>query len=222
MASPEVLNFSGLLASIPGDKPTGIDLRADTTPGSDYYAIRDARKTASDIERRFDKGEDTDAEGKKIPPPDWRPVLERATKVLSEKTKDLEVVAYLTEALVRLRGFAGLRGGYRLSRGLVEQFWEGLYPTATNGEVQDRFSHILYLNGIEGPGTLIVPVRKIPMTAATSIGVFDLTHLQQARSLAQIKDAKSRQKRIDDGAITLETIQKAVAETPAKFYVDLV
>ncbi len=87
---------------------------------------------------------------------------------------------------------------------------------------QERFSHILYLNGIEGPGTLIVPVRKIALTAATSLGTFNLTHHQQARSLAQLADAKLRQKRIDEGAITLEKIQKAVAETPAKFYTDLV
>jgi type VI secretion system protein ImpA len=221
MASPEVLDLAALLVPISGDKPAGLDLRADTTPDSDYYAVRDARKAASDTERRIDKGE-TDAEGKPIGPPDWRPVLERATKVLAQKTKDLEIAAYLTEALVRLKGFAGIRDGYRLSRGLVEQFWDGLYPAATDGEVTDRFSHILYLNGIEGPGTLIVPVRKIPMTAATSEGAFNLTHLQQARSLEQIKDAKVRQKRIEEGAITLETIQRAVAETPAKFYADLV
>jgi type VI secretion system protein ImpA len=216
MASPEVLDFAGLLAAIPGDKPTGLDLRANGAPDSEYYAVRDARKAASDTERRIDKGDDT------AEPPEWRPVLDRATKVLAERTKDLEISAYLIEALVRLRGFAGLRDGYRLSRGLVEQFWEGLYPAATVGEVQDRFSHILHLSGIEGGGTLIVPVRKIPVTEATSLGSFNLTHLQQARSLAQIGDAKVRQKRIDEGAVTLEMIQKAVAETPAKFYASLV
>ena len=104
----------------------------------------------------------------------------------------------------------------------MERFWDGLYPTAQDSEVQERFSHILYLNGLEGPGALIVPVRKIAMTAATSVGTFNLTHYQQARSLSQIADAKVRQKRIDEGAITLEMIQKAVAETPSKFYADLV
>lgn len=220
MPFPEVLTFARLLAPIPGDKPTGTDLRADTSPTSDYYAIRDARKRASDIERKLDKGVD---KGDDTPePPDWRPVVERATKVLEEKTKDLELAAYLIEALVRTKGFPGLRDGYRLARELVERFWEGLYPTAQDGEVQDRFSHILYLNGLDGPGALIVPVRKIAMTEKTSVGAFSMTHHQQARGLAQIADPKLRQKRIDEGAITLETIQKAVAATPAKFYADLV
>src|SRR5579875_1559941 len=152
MASPEVLDLAALLAPIPGEKPAGLDLRADSSPGSDYYAIRDARKAASDCERRIDKGDEA------AEPPDWRPVLERATKAIVEKSKDLEIAAYLTEALVRLKGFAGIRDGYRLARGLVERFWDELYPAATDGEVTDRFSHILHLNGIEGPGTLIVPV----------------------------------------------------------------
>ncbi|MFO0888040.1 MAG: type VI secretion system protein TssA [Isosphaeraceae bacterium] len=216
MASPEVLDFAKLLAPIPGDKPAGDDLRSDNSPVSDYYAIRDARKLASDSERRIDKGDEN------VDPPDWRPVLERATKALSQKTKDLELAAYLIESLVRLKGFAGLRDGYRLSRELVEQFWDGLYPTAQDGEVQDRFSHILYLNGIDGVGALIVPVRKIPLTERTGEGPFNLTHHQQARSLAQLADAKLRQKRIDEGAVTLDMIQAAVAATPAKFYADLI
>src|SRR5262249_52417160 len=51
---------------------------------------------------------------------------------------------------------------------------------------------------------------------------FSMTHHQQARGLAQLADAKLRSKRIEDGAITLEMIQKAVAETPAKFYAELI
>jgi type VI secretion system protein ImpA len=216
MPSSEVLDFAKLLAPIPGEKPAGVDLRADTSPVSDYYTIRDARKAASDAERRIDKGDES------AEPPIWHPVLERATRVLAEKTKDLEVTAYLIESLARLRGFPGIRDGYRLARELVEQFWDGLHPVSVGGEIQERFSHILYLNGLEGPGTLIVPVRKIALTAATSVGTFNLTHHQQARSLAQLADAKLRQKRIDEGAITFEKIQKAVAETPAKFYTELV
>jgi type VI secretion system protein ImpA len=216
MASQEVLDFKKLLAEVPGDSPTGIDLREDTSPTSDYYAVRDARKAASDTERRIDKGEETSEH------PDWRSVYERATKVLAEKSKDLEISAYLIEALVRLNGFPGLRDGFRLSRVLVEQFWDGLFPRASDGEVQDRFSHILYLNGLDGPGALIVPVRKIPMTAATSLGTFNLTHHQQALQIAKMTDPKQQKRRIDEGAVTLDTIQRAIAETPGQFYAALI
>jgi type VI secretion system protein ImpA len=217
MSSPDILDFAKLLAAVPGDKPAGYDLRADTSPTSDYYAIRDARRLASDSERRIEKGDDTGET------PDWRPVLERATKVLAEKSKDLEINAYLIEALVRLNGFAGLRDGFRLAKELVERYWDGLYPVAQEGDTpESRFSHILYLSGIDAPGTLIVPVRKIPLTDATSHGSLNLTHHQLAQSLLQISDSKLRAKRIEEGAVTLEILQKAVAETPAKFYTELV
>lgn len=216
MPSAEVLDFAKLLAAIPGDKPAGTDLRADKSPVTDYHTIRGARKAASDTERRIDQGDDTDGS------PDWRSVLERGTKVLAEKSKDLEITAYLIEALVRLHGFAGLRDGFRLARELVERFWDGLYPLPEDSDIETRFSHILWLNGIDKAGTLIVPVRKIPLTGQTSLGSFHLAHHQQALSLNKMTDAKLRQKKIDEGAVTLEMIQKAVSETPSKLYADLV
>ena len=198
MASPEALAFAKLMTPISPAKPTGDDLRTDTSPTSDYYAIRDARKGASDIERRLDKGEEAPE------PPDWRSVVERATRVLEEKTKDLELTAYLIEGLVRTKGFPGLRDGYRLAREMIERFWEGLYPQAVDGPIEDRFSHILHLDGLDGPGALIVPIRKIPLYREDQSGRVQPVHLHQARGLAQLADVKLRQKRIDEGAITLD------------------
>jgi type VI secretion system protein ImpA len=125
MGSPSVLDFDALLAPVPGDNPAGADLRADPCPTSLHYAIKDARSAARAAERQQLAGEDGAS------PPDWRPVLRRGTEALAQKSKDLEVVAYLTEALVRLHGFAGLRDGFRLARELVERFWDGLYPCPT-------------------------------------------------------------------------------------------
>lgn len=215
MARPEVLDFTKLLAPIPGDKPAGLDLRADPSGVSDFYVIRDARKTASDAERRQDQGDETAT-------PEWRPIRDRGSKALAEKSKDLEIVAYLIEALVRLEGFAGLRDGFRLASELIEKFWEGLYPAAEDGEVEDRFSHMLWLSGIDKPGTLIVPVRKIPLSDSANLGRLSFAQYLQAQALEQISDSKVRQKRIEDGAITPEMIRSAISETPPKFYVDLV
>jgi type VI secretion system protein ImpA len=216
MATAEVLDFDRLLAPIPGDNSAGIDLRDDPSPISDYYTIRDARKAASDAERRIDQG-DLDA-----PPPDWRLVKDRAVKVLGEKSKDLEIAAYLVEALVRMHGFAGVRDGFKAARGLLEQFWDHLYPADEDGDVEARFSHVLWLNGIDRAGTLIVPIAKLPLTADTASGEFTLTHYHEGQATAKIADAKARQKKIDEGAVTPEAIQRAVAATPPKFYADLV
>ena len=42
--------------------------------------------------------------------------------------KDLEIAAWLTEALLRDGGLAGLAAGVGLMAGLVEAFWDELYP----------------------------------------------------------------------------------------------
>ena len=55
-------------------------------------------------------------------------MLDLAPEVLAERSKDLEITAWMIEALVRERGFAGLRDGFRAARDLVERFWDGLYP----------------------------------------------------------------------------------------------
>src|SRR5947208_13126434 len=109
MPSPEVLDFATLLAPIPGDNPAGADLRADASPSSPYYAVKDARSAARAAERQLLLEGDENAS-----PPDWRPVLQHGSKVLAERSKDLEVAAYMIEALVRLQGFPGLRDGFRL------------------------------------------------------------------------------------------------------------
>lgn len=217
MASGEVFDFAKLLAPIQTDAPAGIDVRADLKPDSDYQKVKEGYKSARETERRIDRGET------ELTPPDWREILKNATKVLAEQSKNMEVVAYLTEALVRLHGFAGLRDGYRLARELIEKYWDGLYPLPVDGEpIVDRFSHVLQLNGIESNGTLAVPIAKIPFTEKTGDGQFSMIHYQAAQSLGKITDAKVRQKRVEEGATTLEMIQKAVAETPAKFYTGLV
>lgn len=222
MASPEVLDFTKLLAPVSEESPTGSDLRADISPLSDFQKIKEDRKAARQTETQLDRGTGDPAQDAKLVPPDWRPLVDRAVKVLAEKSKDMEVTAYMIEGLTRTKGFAGIRDGFRLAADLISTYGDALYPSPGDQDVENRFSHLLQLNGIESTGALIVPIAKIPLTGETSGGIFALTHYQAARALAKIPDAKARQARIDKGAITIEIIQKAVVETPAAFFIDLV
>src|SRR4051794_36869137 len=116
MSSPRVLDLTRLLAPIPGENPAGCDPRVDTRRGKTFQALKLARSAARTAERQLATGDD-EAKGVR---PNWRPVLELAVGVISEQAKDLEAAAYLVEALARLHGFAGLRDGFCLCRGLVE------------------------------------------------------------------------------------------------------
>ncbi len=217
MASPEVLDFARLLLPVQGPVAAGVDLRSDSSPNSLYYLIKDARSAARAAERQIVMDEDEPSAK-----PDWRPVLEHAKKALAEKTKDLEIAAYLIEALVRLHGFDGLRDGFRLASGLVEQFWDGLYPLPDEDGLATRVAPITSLNGDDAEGTLIAPIALVPLTEGSSVGPFALYHYQQAQSLGQIQDEQAREKRVKRGAVSLESISRAVTETPASFFVTLV
>jgi type VI secretion system protein ImpA len=178
--------------------------------------IKEDRKVARELEKRIDQGDPTANQA-----PDWRPLIERATKVLREQSKDLEVTAYLIEGLVRVAGFAGMRDGYRLASELVERFWDqGLYPAATDSDIESRFAHMLNLNGLDSAGALIVPIAKIPITDFVQAGQFSRVHHQEAMALSKLPE-KQRQPKIEAGAPTIEMIQKAVAETSSEFYVEL-
>src|SRR5262245_11984217 len=107
MPSPSVLDFDKLLLPIAGESPVGVDLRADSSPNSLYYLVKDARNAARTAERQSVMDED-----QATSQADWRPVLKHATEALATHSKDLELTAYLIEAVVRLEGFAGLRDGF--------------------------------------------------------------------------------------------------------------
>src|SRR5262249_38729729 len=141
---------------VPGENPAGVDLRADTGPGSAYHAVRDARFANRAAERQM-------LADPAATPPDWKPVLRGGAALLAEKSKDLEITAYVIEALVRLHGFAGLRAGFRLARELVERFWERLYPLPDEDGMETRLAPLTGLNGQDGEGTLVSPILCVPL-----------------------------------------------------------
>ena len=88
---------------------------------------------------------------------------ELALKTLTETTKDLEVAAWLTEALVRSHGLAGLTAGAQVMAGLAEHYWDGLFPLPDDDGMETRVAPVTGLNGRDGNGSLIQPLRKVAL-----------------------------------------------------------
>src|SRR4051812_24331492 len=101
MSMSPALDFDLLLAPIEGDAPGGLNPREDTSAGSLYYRIKDKRNAARAVERNS-------LEAAQSVPEEWDEVAELATTLIATQAKDLESAAWLTEALLRLAGFAGL------------------------------------------------------------------------------------------------------------------
>jgi type VI secretion system protein ImpA len=129
----------------------------------------------------------------------------------------LEVAAWYLEALLRQQGFAGVRDGLRLVRGLVERYWGDLFPRPDEDGLATTVRPLATLNGEEGPGALIWPISNIPITTAQPWGVWQY---RQAQSLDGA-DAQEKEQRIAEGGVTLEMFESAVKHTPIEFFRDL-
>lgn len=214
MASDPIIDIDALSQPIAGDNPAGSNIREDVSPSSLYYQLKDARSAARAAERAAALDDDGGALL-----PEWRLVLDLAPKVLSDTAKDLEVAAWYVEGLVRAHGFAGLRDGFALAQQLVEQFWDGLYPLPDEDGIETRVAPFSGLNGEGGDGTLIQPIRKIALSEGDP--PFAAWQYEQAIEIAQIADEEKRQRRIDDGAMTMEGVEASLAQCRPQFFADL-
>jgi type VI secretion system protein ImpA len=224
MPSPPNLDFDQLLAPIAGDNPAGIDLREDRSSTSLYDKVKDARTTARELEKRQERRDttkpdpDLDRDLRGLTPA-WHTILDVAPTILAEKSKDLEITAFLIEAMLRLQGPAGLRDGLRLARGLVEAFWEQLYPVPDEDGIATRIAPLtgLIAGQERSEGTLVRPLRLVLLTEAGDVDPVtyaDLVRAEQLEGLAGPEKAK----RVAAGALTVEAFQAKVRQTPAEFY----
>lgn len=212
MALPQVIDIDALLQAVSEDAPAGTDPRADSSPASLYYRTKDARNAARSAERAA-------VEVGGAPPEEWGTAAETAMEILQSQGKDLEIAAWLVEALLRQDGFAGLRDGMKVITGLVTTFWESCFPELDEDGVEGKVSAVAGLNGSGAVGTLIQPIRLVPITSGSQWSL-SLWNYEQANDLAKITDAARRQERIDNGAFTMEQFMESVAETPASFFAE--
>lgn len=205
-----------MLAPLAGDSPTGPDLRKQFAPDNPYRKMKDARLTA----RRLESQAIWDDAGPHEKP-NWRAIQDMGRDLLAGSSKDLEVAAWLVEALVREHGFAGARDGFRLCRELAERFWDQLHPDPDPEDTDDRPLRVAALAGLDGEdadGTLIRPLLNVSLVQSGEFGPIGVSAYDHAAAMEQIADPNEREKRIAHGAIPMDSIKKALTSTPASFF----
>lgn len=120
MASPPTIEIDALLEPIPGDNPAG-----------EKYIPQAIQDKLDDDRKEIDAEEGSPDEPKKA---DWKGVVRTATETLANTSKNLLIAARLTEGLVKLHGFAGLRDGVHLMREMMSQCWDRMYPAMSEPE----------------------------------------------------------------------------------------
>jgi len=78
---------------------------------------------------------------------DWAQIEARCKMTLSTHAKDLQIAAWLTEALARQHGFEGLLRGLLLVEGLLVRFWEDVHPQVDeDGDADARVAPLEWMN----------------------------------------------------------------------------
>jgi len=216
MASSANIDIIKLLAPIAEDNPVGIDIRHDQKPDSIYQQIKQARTSARAAERSnmYDKNNNEATEH-------WRNISRLAPEIISKHSKDLEISSWYIEALVRLHGFQGLRDCFKLTRELIEQYWDTLYPLPDEDGMLIRVAPLAGLNGEGAEGVLMAPIRNIPITQGDQPGPFSYWQYQQARDVQKITDIDARSENISKNGFSLDDIEAAVSQSSEEFYIDL-
>ena len=197
-----------ILNPIPGDNPSGASLRYDPL----YSKIKEARREEDDvpqgewvIERKV---------------ADWNQVLKLANDAVAARSKDLQLAAWLTEALIRKEGFPGLRQGLELIKGMLEDFWDTLYPEVEDGDAEMRAAPLEWIGSF-----LDQPLRQVGLTKQGH----DWLQYKESRSIPteeeagkDSKKAEIRIARLADGKIAPEVFDKGFEGTPKAYYAGLV
>jgi type VI secretion system protein ImpA len=197
-----------LLEPVAGESPAGASLRYDPV----YDQIKQARTEDDDAPQGLWQHERKTA--------DYAQVIKLSGEALAKRSKDLQLAAWMTEALLKREGFGGLADGLTLLRSLIEGFWDGLFPEIDEGDLEFRAAPLewvgQYLDGA---------VRATPLTK----GGLDLGAYRQSRQVGSEKDVEgdyekqqARKQAIADGKLTVEKFDEEFTGTPKPYYKKLV
>lgn len=156
-------DLQALLAPFSEPERSGPSLRYEPV----YAQIREARK----------------AEDDSLPMGDWVRPLKKADwaaaqalceQVLSTRSKDLQVAAWLTEAWLQRHGVAGFEAGARLLCELVQAYWDDGHPRIEDGDAEARIAPFVWAaQTLSDALAVVVPLLHWPDLSPPHVALLD-------------------------------------------------
>jgi type VI secretion system protein ImpA len=205
LQQPSVIDLDGLLQPIEGDNPSGESLRYSGL----YDEIAESRRQDDDLNQGEWQTE--------LKTADYRRVIELAVPALTSKSKDLQIGAWLSEALVKQFGFTGLRDSVKLLTGLQENFWDTLHPEIDEGDQTGRANAISWFDT-----QVSMAIKTVPFIGGGAYGyldwedskVFDFPEsIESLNSDEQIRYSELKEQADKQHRTTGEAWRKALAST---------
>lgn len=156
-----------LLQPIPGDAPCGVALLHDPA----LEAVKDAR-------REDDPSLPAGVWQTELKVADWAAVETQCVDLLTRRSKDLMVAAWLAEAWLHRHGWEALPAGMSLIEALCTRFWGGVHPLPREGDFGFRAAPIAWV------------ASQFPGLLAGRIGLCERPERGGAFTLAQWEGAK--------------------------------
>lgn len=202
------MDFAPLLAPVTDAQPCGADLSFS----SEFDAIAEDRRADDPT---LDQGEWKT----QIKTADWARVEARCTLLLASRTKDLRLLAWLTEAMTHRRGFAGMADGLSLCAQSCQAFWPHLHPLPDGGDQEQRIGNLTWLLA-----NVVTLSHGRPVVDAGAGRRYTLREVEAARTRsaengADLHDLSSSAPQ-GAGALTIEALTRAQQDTPAGFFRD--
>ncbi|HEY0064726.1 MAG TPA: type VI secretion system protein TssA [Telluria sp.] len=115
---------------------------------------------------------------------DWPAVVRLCEQALTERSKDLQVAAWLGEAWIALDGLAGGVRATQLLQGLCERFWDVLHPLPRNGDMEFRTAPFDWADE-QWSSTLKL---QVPLVTGRGVDACTITLAQWQQALAVKND----------------------------------
>lgn len=202
------LDVDALLAPISAEKPAGEWLRFEPL-------YDDIQKLRQEDDPMLPVG----VWQRELKKADWRGVEQVCIDVLTTRSKDLQIAAWLTEAWLHLYGFTGFAAGVRVMAGLCRNFWESVHPPFDPESPDYRLAPVGWLTRLN------VKLQAVPLTVPTpeETSAYAWKEWMSAQHLAKlaVKDQTAMARAQQRGEVTQAKFLVAVSLTPGPWYAAL-
>ena len=143
---------------------------------------------------------------------DWDFVVRRCAALLQEKSKDLRLAVWLTEAGAKTVGLRGLGEGFKVLAGLCRDYWDqGLYPESDGDDHDQRIGNLSWILG-RVPALL----REIPLTEGRGTA-YSSVDFETARKLAAATSGNNSSSSSGNPGAKLAEMETARRNNSAQF-----